>query len=169
MLKFERVESFVNGVASEWKNYCEAVIRLDGLISAAIPSHVYALIEVTGESMEELNKKMPTIAAPCEWLCCYTGCVSVWHNSLVFNKLTKNQVDALSFLQDNGLLGRNLNINCTCEKLKCEYLNTRDSNDSRLKAIAGLGDRNLEINKYLQNLTSISCIDLEFVNNHEVI
>lgn len=64
-------------------NYCEAIISPNGLIGYVYSSHVNSLIGETGKTKSEIESMMDLSMTPIEWLCNYTGCISVWYNSVL--------------------------------------------------------------------------------------
>ena len=89
-------------------HYLEVVIRTDGTVEYAVPSHQEKLIAIAMEKLdctrEELYAKCPIefyfdVTA---WLCLITGCVSVWETYTVgiFNNA---QLKALQELEAAGL------------------------------------------------------------------
>lgn len=65
-------------------DYLEVIIRPDGTIEYAVPSHMYKLMSVFegGKySVDQINEMFIQDMmglAPIEWLCKKTGCISVW-------------------------------------------------------------------------------------------
>ena len=65
-------------------DYLEIIIRADGTVEYAVPSHMYKLMSVFEDgkySVEQINdmfiQDMMGLT-PIEWLCKKTGCISVW-------------------------------------------------------------------------------------------
>lgn len=84
-------------------NYMEAVILPSGEIQYAIPSHLEKLLAITGEDREVIYEKMPIWASPIQWLCEYTGCISVWSDFYAGTPTTDEQKKSLKKLIDEGL------------------------------------------------------------------
>lgn len=86
-------------------NYLEVVVKENGEIEYAVPSHIEKLIALSKESREELMEMMPLTAAPIEWLAEHTHCINVWNNFYVGHLYSEAQRQTLLNLVDNGLLG----------------------------------------------------------------
>lgn len=107
----------------DYISYCEAIIHPSGDIEYATPSHIYKLIEITEESRDELNKKMPMRAGPLEWLVEYTGCAVLWYNYFIFPvNYTDEQMKSLKMLMSNGIMASHIIGSITQEKTTCELL-----------------------------------------------
>lgn len=124
-------------------NYCECVITKDGQIFDAIPSHIEKLIELSGKSKQELSQLMPIFCAPLEWLLGYTGCVSVWFDSFLFDSLSQAQLDVLGYLSQYGVLathviGRNTDEHMRCQMIQDVSKGLRDSLPDRDEKIINL-------------------------------
>lgn len=99
----KQVDDFIKN--HKYINYCEAIIYKDGYIEYASPSHVEALIKITGESRDAIYDKMPVTASPIIWLIEYTGCIAVYTNGCIKPKIcTEEQEIALKELLDSKLL-----------------------------------------------------------------
>lgn len=89
-------------------NYLEVIIRGDGTIEYAVPSHQEKLIrigcEMTGLTRGEFYAKCPPeyFFDVLSWLCWITNCVAVWNNHSV-GMMNPLQADALHKLQEAGL------------------------------------------------------------------
>lgn len=68
-------------------DYLEIVIDPSGTVEYAVPSHQEKLIQVTGKSMEELDRICPDdmFCRVTEWLCQETGYIAVWRDGYVGN------------------------------------------------------------------------------------
>ena len=104
------------------KDYCEAVITKDGLVTDAVPSHMYCIIALTGRDKDYLDSKMPMFSAPLEWLISYSGVVSVWYNSFIYHTLSDEQKKTLLKLQQSGVLARYIIGSYTNEYKHCREL-----------------------------------------------
>lgn len=88
-------------------NYLEVIIRPDGTIEYAVPSHQQKLekiaIEING--IEKFNQELESDEAYndyLKWLCNFTGCVSVWNNFCVKpTNFTNEQKQSLKLLSEN--------------------------------------------------------------------
>ena len=88
-------------------NYLEVIIRSDGIIEYAVPSHMMKLTEIYGKTSNEMFEdfyKSNGMADPVEWICDQTGCISVWNNGYA-GKANQNQKRALLMLKSHGLYG----------------------------------------------------------------
>lgn len=89
-------------------DYLEVIIRPNGTIEYAVPSHMYKLMSVyeNGKySVEQINDMFihdMMGLSPIEWLCKKTGCISVWTNGFEGVANTK-QVETLKRLKAEGL------------------------------------------------------------------
>ena len=89
-------------------NYLEIIIRVDGVIEYAVPSHQEKLISIAieklGVTKDRLYDMCPTeyLFDVCKWLCIITECVSVW-NDFYVGELNEAQKKALQNLKSHGL------------------------------------------------------------------
>ena len=89
-------------------DYLEVIIRLDGTVEYAVPSHMYKLMSVyeNGKySVEQINDMFVQDMmglSPIEWLCKKTGCISVWNKGYE-GLANKQQTDTLKKLKAEGL------------------------------------------------------------------
>ena len=89
-------------------NYLEVVIREDGTIEYAVPSHQEKLINIAmknlGVTRMQLYAMCPAeyMFSVCEWLCEITNCISVWNDYCVG---VPNDAQAVSLrtLKSHGL------------------------------------------------------------------
>lgn len=110
------------------KNYCEVVISPNGDIEDAIPSHLYKLISVSGESMDNLNKMISRRAAPMEWLIEHTGYAVCWYNYFIVpDKYTDNQRRSITELIKAGVMST-CRGHTSVEKSLCAKLDEFDKN-----------------------------------------
>lgn len=92
-------------------NYCEAIIRKDGLIEYAIPSHTEALLRMTGEPKVVIYDKMSIYDSPIHWLISYTGHMPVWTQGYGNPPYpTPEQIETLSKLIAHGLVANRIII-----------------------------------------------------------
>ena len=81
-------------------SYCEIIIKKNGSIELASPSHTMKLVELSGESYEDLCNKMPINAGPVYWLVYYTNNVAVWYDTYIYSKnITNKQLEVLDKLK----------------------------------------------------------------------
>ena len=91
-------------------NYLEVVIRADGTVEYAVPSHQEKLIRIgmeqRGLSREDFLKLCPVdMWFDClTWLCQQTGCVAVWTNGVQASIITEEQSAVLDEFRKRGLL-----------------------------------------------------------------
>jgi hypothetical protein len=89
-------------------NYLEVILREDGTVEYAVPSHQEKLIAIALEklkvSREELYKSCPPeyYCDVIAWLCKITGCVSVWE-TMYIGTCNEAQVRKLQELQTHNL------------------------------------------------------------------
>lgn len=100
--------------------YCEVVIKPNGEIVEAIPSHQECLIRLFGVPREELREMIPFSDSPIAWLIRKTECVSVWYASqmLPFEEITKEQEYVLNELEKHG----KIKINTTTARIQEDVL-----------------------------------------------
>ena len=88
--------------------YLEAVIYPDGTVEYAVPSHQEKLISVLMKQTGEIRKE---VFARCPreyhldfltWLLKETGCVSIWYEMCIYDKITKEQIKTLKILRISG-------------------------------------------------------------------
>lgn len=97
-------------------NYLEVIVRHDGTVEYAVPSHTEKLIQVLCE-LEGLTRQEVIDQCPSEymfdcntWLCTRTGCVSVWTEGYIATgELTTKQKHTLSLFVKRGIM-RNVNM-----------------------------------------------------------
>lgn len=93
-----RVSEYIKNHKHDY--YCEIIIKANGMIELAQPSHTMKLVEISKESYETLCDKMPLNAGPVFWLVEYLNCVAVWYDSYIYcNKITQKQLDTLEKLK----------------------------------------------------------------------
>ena len=84
-------------------HYLEVIIRPNGTVEYAVPSHVFKLASIYGKSMNEVYEEYANDKSgldPAGWLCEKTGCISVWTDGYV-GKPNPTQRRALWFLKYN--------------------------------------------------------------------
>ena len=106
------IEEFLKEENVKYYNYCEAIIYKNGLISFAIPSHVLALIKVTGLDEETIyygEGYMSLTDSPIHWLTNFTGCIPVWNNGYILpNNPTDEQLKTLEILINKKIIKKRL-------------------------------------------------------------
>ena len=94
--------------AATYVNYLEVIVRQDGKVEYAVPSHQEKLIAI---AMEKFNKTRDEISAMCpedkyfdfmSWLCDITDCISVW-NMAFEGKPNAIQTAVLEIFKERGL------------------------------------------------------------------
>ena len=91
-------------------NYLEVVIREDGTVEYAVPSHQEKLIKIAIEKLGVTRKQLYDMCPNeymfdvIKWLCKITNCVSVW-NDFYIGDLNIAQRGALLKLKCHGLYG----------------------------------------------------------------
>lgn len=94
-------------------DYLEVIIKPDGIVEYAVPSHMYKLMSVFEDgrySVEQINEMFVQDMmglSPIEWLCKKTGCISVWTNGYE-GVANEQQTDALKKLKAEGLYHGNI-------------------------------------------------------------
>lgn len=90
-------------------NYLEVVIRADGTVEYAVPSHQEKLIKISceklGISRDELENSCPSEfwCDYLKWLCIQSGCVAVWNYYCQYESITTKQIVALRKLKNEGI------------------------------------------------------------------
>ena len=88
-------------------NYLEVIIKPDGTIEYAVPSHMMKLTEIYGKSTDEMFEdyyKDSSGLDPIQWICKQTGCISVWEDGYT-GHANAAQKRALWMLINNGVYG----------------------------------------------------------------
>lgn len=95
---------------AHYVNYLEVIIKEDGTVEYAVPSHQRKLENILAE---QWNTDISNIRNRCpqemywdyiQWLCLMTGCVSLWSRSSTLPKmLTRPQLDMIHKLIYEGL------------------------------------------------------------------
>lgn len=89
-------------------DYLEVIIKADGTIEYAVPSHMYKLMFIfAGDNYDvnTINNMFLDDArglTPIEWLCKKTGCISVW-NSNFEGTANAKQIEVLKRLASEKL------------------------------------------------------------------
>lgn len=87
--------------------YCEIIIKPNGSIELAQPSHIMKLIELSRESYDSIYEKMPTNAGPLSWLVGYTNCVAVWYDGYMYSdKITEKQKRVIKQLKQANCIAK---------------------------------------------------------------
>lgn len=89
-------------------NYLEVIIREDGTVEYAVPSHQEKLVKIAMGIMGVTRQELYDMCPPeymfdvCRWLCNLTGCVSVW-NEFYIGEPNDTQRWVLQNLRYHGL------------------------------------------------------------------
>lgn len=90
--------------AKEFINYLEVIIKPDGTIEYAIPSHQRKLEEIARSNYEDFDEKVNYLdycSDYLQWLCDITNCVSVWNEGCVKPAMiTNEQIESLKKLKE---------------------------------------------------------------------
>jgi len=95
---------------SIYKNYLEVVVRADGTVEYAVPSHQEKLIEIgrtqRGMSRQEFIESCPQSMwfDYLTWLIQQTGCVSVWSCGYKAEIITPAQREVLDMFIKEGVM-----------------------------------------------------------------
>lgn len=87
--------------------YLEIIIRSDGTIEYAVPSHMKKLAEIYGKPLDDIFEEYFESKAgldPTEWLCAKTECIAVWYDGYT-GKPNPKQRRALLALKENKAYG----------------------------------------------------------------
>lgn len=91
--------------AKHFINYLEVIILPDGTVEYAVPSHEKKLMDVANLTPKMLSKEQLSdiwCGGTIEWLCKYTGCISVW-NDYYIGHANNAQRRTLLHLKSMGL------------------------------------------------------------------
>jgi hypothetical protein len=130
-MKSMDINDFILSHNEKYIAYCEAILRADGTILYAEPSHLYALQMIYGIPYEELFEggplkdklfeEMPQIASPVHWLSEVLNCVVLWYNTAIFPpNYTQSQIESYKKLKENGCIDKNSTIEISMEYQICE-------------------------------------------------
>lgn len=91
-------------------NYLEVIVRPDGTVEYAVPSHQEKLIAVACEMQNKTRKQIGDECPPefyfdfCKYLCNITGCISLWDRHMIApDTITQFQYRKLAELQKEKL------------------------------------------------------------------
>lgn len=95
-------------------HYLEVVIKEDGTIEYAVPSHQHKLLEVASRRLgvpkqkivEDCPKSM--YADYTVYLCRISKCISVWENFIIYDEINEKQIASLMLLRFHGLYCGNI-------------------------------------------------------------
>jgi hypothetical protein len=105
---------------AHYVNYLEVIVRPDGTVEYAVPSHQEKLIAVACETLNKTRKQIGDECPPefyfdfCKYLCNITGCISLWMRNMIapesitqfqYNKLEELKREKL-FVPDAALCSR---------------------------------------------------------------
>ena len=103
------ISQFILKYKRHWINYCEVIIDREGKIIIANPSHVEAMLKLTGRTREDVYNEMPVDASPIHWFVDYLGYISVWNSfQLSPKKITFQQYETLEQLEINNFIRTNI-------------------------------------------------------------
>lgn len=89
--------------------YCEAIVMDNGDIDDAVPSHIEALIKLTGLGRDKVWELMPITASPIEWLMNYTNTVCLWYQGYMkTGNLTVEQLRTINMLSEKKIIKKNV-------------------------------------------------------------
>lgn len=100
------VKEFIDLTRSDpdsWINYCEIIIKSNGLIELARPSHTEKIIEIYCDAEEitrdEFVNKFPTSLSIVDFIVEKYSLISVWHNYIIrpakINRFQQKTLEAL--------------------------------------------------------------------------
>ena len=91
-------------------NYLEVIVRADGTVEYAVPSHQMKL-EFIGAEQRGMTRDDFIHTCPKQmwldyttWLLGQTGCIAVWSNFVKANTITEEQAEVLDEFRRRGLL-----------------------------------------------------------------
>lgn len=90
-------------------NYLEVIIKTDGTVEYAVPSHQEKLTQIACEKLQICRKELEE-RCPKEywfdylkWLCMQSGCVAVWSGSCEYFDITTAQISVLRQMKMAGV------------------------------------------------------------------
>lgn len=98
----------INIHADNFVDYLEVVIKPNGLIEYAVPSHSKKLEEIAGikygkDKILEMLKDPNAWHDYMKWLCDITGCISVWNEFCIRpDKISQEQLCSLNKLKNKN-------------------------------------------------------------------
>jgi len=128
------INEFITHHNSIHKYYCEAIIRPNGQITYAEPSHLMKLQEMWGVPVnqlfdggpirDKLAKEMPQTASPVHWLAEILNCVVLWYSAIIIPpNYTENQIQSIKKLMEHSCIDRNPSLEITMEYQLCDENN----------------------------------------------
>ena len=89
--------------------YCEIIIKPNGEIVEAVPSHTECLIKILGLPRETIQELIPFSDSPLSWLVRRTNCIAVWYEfqELPSNEITEEQQYVLTELANHDKIKTN--------------------------------------------------------------
>ena len=126
-----QIDDFIKHHNSIHKYYCEAIIRPNGEITYAEPSHLMKLQIMWGVPLQELfdggpkrdelSNRIPPFASPVHWLAEVMNCVVLWYSAVIFPpNYTENQMTAVQKLMANGCIDKHPSLEVTMEYQICD-------------------------------------------------
>lgn len=86
-------------------HYLEVIIKNDGTVEYAVPSHTLKLASIYGKDMDHIFEEYAHGKHgmdPIEWLCDKTGCLALWEY-MYTGQPNANQIAALRMLKYHGV------------------------------------------------------------------
>lgn len=96
-------------------NYLEVVIKEDGSVVYAVPSHQEKLIALSCEKLDVTRDELNDLCPPeyyfdfMNWLCQVSGCVSLW-NTYMVGVANSKQVATIEKIIEEGLYRGEINV-----------------------------------------------------------
>lgn len=104
-----KIREFIDYYQPGMSEYCPVVIAYDGEIYECKEGHLHCMLELSGNS--KMLEEIPKDVAPLFFMIEKLKCVVVdFENQIAFDRLTKEQEDAIEQLAKKGLIQNNLKI-----------------------------------------------------------
>lgn len=132
----ESVNEFIEYMNKNHPNgyYCEILIKSDGTIIKAEPSHLHALMKIYGiperelfdensSKRKELWRFIPPAASPIEFLSEYLNCAVVWYAQIILPKrYTENHIHTIADLAKQEIIAEDYQLKVSVEKTRFRYI-----------------------------------------------
>ena len=108
-------------------NYLEVIIRPDGVVEYAVPSHIQKLESLLCDKLHLSLSEMRKLCPPemyCDyntWLCNETGCILMWDYTCIGPEVvTPEQIATIKLLEDNDLYKPYTKYDIQSKEYSCE-------------------------------------------------
>lgn len=136
-VQYKTLDEFIVLHKANHINYCEIVVKPNGRVEYAIPSHLSKLEQIWGVPDEELfdngpirrslYNEMPMTVSPIHWLSGDLRCIVCWFNGLIIPlNYTENSLRTVKQLIQHRCISNHCSIEVTIEKERELVCNDRD-------------------------------------------